>query len=224
MRFLHEPDGPILSVLVSVNNLKFNIVNIYTPNTISERKAVFEHLHDYFFSQGDLVIGGDFNCIDNPFDKFHSNDVNSTDKKSLCSLKSDFSLVDVWRKLHPQSVSFTRSNSSFSQASRLDRFFISKSRLGSALSSTILPCTLSDHEFITFVLRLDSVSNRENFIWKFNCSLLKDSDFKQLINNEIAIRKLEINNFPSLGAWWDDLKVRIRKISIDFSVRKRRNV
>ena len=57
-----------------------------------------------------------------------------------------------------------------------------------------------------------------NFIWKFICSLLEDSDFKQLVIDEIAVRK-----FSSLGNWWDDFKARIRKLSINFSSRKHRD-
>lgn len=83
-----------MSVLIQLGNSSFNVVNIYSPNAVSDRKTFFERLHDYFLSRL-LIIGGDFNCVDNPLDKFHWNDVHSIDKSSLCALKSAFSLVDV---------------------------------------------------------------------------------------------------------------------------------
>ena len=49
---------------------------------------------------------------------------------------------------------------------------------------------------------------------------MSDPDFKQLITNEIKAPKLEVNNFSSLGDWWDDLKIRIRTLSTYFSVCK----
>jgi len=118
-------------------------------------------------------------------------------------------------------ASFTWSNSNNTQASRLDRFFISKSLFGKNCSSKIFPCVLSDQNFVDF----DFASNlsRCKGVWKFNCSLLLDTDFKQLMTNEIEKSKLEVNNFASLWDWWDNFKVKIRRISIDFSIRKQKS-
>ena len=74
-----------------------------------------------------MLIGGDFNCIDNVLDKLNCSAVPSADKTSLVTLMSDFSLVDVWRKQNPRLISFTWSNNDRTQASRLDHFFIAKS-------------------------------------------------------------------------------------------------
>ena len=57
IRFLTNSDGRVLSLLVQLDNLNF-------PNSVSSRKSLFSCLHDYFISQGDLIIGGDFNRID----------------------------------------------------------------------------------------------------------------------------------------------------------------
>ena len=54
-----------------------------------------------FLSQGDYVIVGDFNCVDLAIDKFHSDDFHYSDKTCLAALKTDFLLVDVYRKLNP---------------------------------------------------------------------------------------------------------------------------
>ena len=45
------------------------------------------------------------------------------DKCCLLALKSDFCLVDIFRKKNPRAISFTWSNKDFSQASCLDRFY-----------------------------------------------------------------------------------------------------
>ena len=109
-RYVFDSDGRILSVLIQYYNASFNLANVYAPNSISNRKVLFEGLHDYFLSRGDLIIGSDFNCVENSIDKFRSNDIHVSDKKSLVSLKLDFSLVDIWCKCHPCLVSFTWSN------------------------------------------------------------------------------------------------------------------
>lgn len=63
-RFLFDTDGRILSILISFGSVLFNLVNVYAPNKGSERKTFFEQLHTFFISQGDYIIGGDFNCVD----------------------------------------------------------------------------------------------------------------------------------------------------------------
>ena len=127
-RFIFDSDGRILSLLFTFGpSSKLNLINIYAPNLVSERKTFFEQIHDYFLSQGDYLIAGDFNCVDRAIDKFQSDNVLSSDKNCLAALKADFSLVDVYRKLNPHGISFTWSNKNNTQASRLDRFFISHS-------------------------------------------------------------------------------------------------
>ena len=94
-RFLFDSNGRILSLSIDFHNLFLNVVNIYAPNAASDREMFFTDLHHYFLSQGFLIIGGDFNCIDNILDKLHCCVVPSADKTSLATLLSDFNLVDV---------------------------------------------------------------------------------------------------------------------------------
>ena len=123
IRCVHDTDGRILSLLVDFNSFKFNIVCLYAPNTVTYRKLFFNRLHTFFLSPGDLILGGDFNCIDSELDRLHIKSAFSTDKRCLSALKSDFCRVDIFRKRNPKAISFTWSDKDFSQASRLDRFF-----------------------------------------------------------------------------------------------------
>ena len=138
IRFVHDTDGRILSLLIDSNSFKFNIICLYAPNTVSDRKSFFNHLHTFFLSPGDLILGGDFNCIDSDLDRLHIKSDFSTDKRCLLALKSDFCL-DVFRKKNPKAISFTWSNKDFSQASHLDRFYISSSLLQSVRCNKFFP-------------------------------------------------------------------------------------
>ena len=180
LRFVHDSDGRIMSVLVDLHNVKLNIVNVYAPNTVSDRKIFFEHLHDFFLPQGDLLIGGDFNCTDNALDKFHSNVFVSTDKNSLKSLMIDFSLADTWPKRNPRRTSFTWHNSDYTLASRIDRFLVYKFLFPRVCSNKILPYSFSDHDFIELSLSLDNFPSCRNSV-KFNNLLLSNSDYKTMI-------------------------------------------
>lgn len=133
-------------MLIQVNSINLNVVNIHAPNVISACKTFFEHLNEYFLSHGDLVIAGDFNCVDNPLDRLTST-VYASNKKCLRALQGDFCLSDVWRKRNPSVVVFTWSNNDHSQASRLDRFIISRSLLIFLCSNDVLLCAFSDHNY-----------------------------------------------------------------------------
>ena len=54
-------------------NSKINVVNIYAPTNLSERKAFLDSLHEFFFPADFLVIGGDFNCYEHEMDKLGGN-------------------------------------------------------------------------------------------------------------------------------------------------------
>lgn len=109
--FVFDFDGRILSVLIYVANFIFNIVNIYVFNIVFDRKIFFERFYDYFFFRGVLIIGGDFNCVDNLIDKFYLDDVYFMDKIFFYFLKLVFFLVDVWRKYYLCAIFFIWSNS-----------------------------------------------------------------------------------------------------------------
>ena len=222
IRFLFDSNGRILSLLIDFHNLYFNVVNIYSPNAASDRKIFFSDLHNYFLSQGLLLIGGDFNCVDNVLDKLNCSTVPSADITSLVTLMSDFTLVDVWRKQNPRMISFTWSNSARTQASRLDRFFLAKSSFDKVSSCQILPCIVSDHDFVKLELSLEGIVKRGAGVWRFNNSLLSNAEFKSTLKRVIADFKLKIQDFVSLRDWWDSLKIEIRKATVSFSVHERR--
>ncbi|CAH3155279.1 unnamed protein product, partial [Porites lobata] len=66
IRYVHDTDGRILSLLVDFNSFKFNIVCLYAPNTVTYR--------------------GDFNCIDSELDLLHIKSDFSADKRCLSAL------------------------------------------------------------------------------------------------------------------------------------------
>ena len=141
----------IVSILIRSNSVDVNLVNIYAPTNLVERKLFSDSLHEFFIPSAAIIIGGDFNCYDNVLDKFGGN---ISIHKEYESLKNDFALVDVWRNLHPGSREFTWFNSSFSSGSRLDKFLVSRELL-----SPVVECNISPRQFpITILFLLFSTS------------------------------------------------------------------
>ena len=83
--------------------------------------------------------------------------------KSFQAFVSDLSLVDVWRKNNPRGNSYTCSNSS--QASRLDRFLVSRNLLKLVSLNKTFPCSFSDHDFVFLELDLAGLCAFKSGIW-----------------------------------------------------------
>ena len=68
-----DSHGRIVSLLVRSNAVDVNLVNIYAPTDLAERKIFFDSLLNFFIPSSVIIIGGDFNCYDNALDKFGGN-------------------------------------------------------------------------------------------------------------------------------------------------------
>ncbi len=216
-----DSEGRVLSLLLDLGNVRLNVINVYAPTNITERKSFFESLHEFFFPSDGLVLGGDFNCYDSPLDKFGGNVVIA---KYLSDFKSTFNVVDVWRKLHPKAREMTWFNSDFSLGCRLDKFLLSAGRLACAKSCSISPCSFSDHDYVSLVLDFHGLNPRGPGLWKFNNSLLDDDDFCTFISSRMA-SLIECGPvFPSIKLWWDFFKESIKHECISFSKEKYRQI
>ena len=220
-RFIFDSDGQIFSALIQIGDCQLNLVNVYAPNTVAGRRTFFQNLHQYFLSPS-RIVAGDFNCVDNSLDHLRVYNDSLPDKSTFRRFLSDCSLIDVWRKQHPRGNSFTWTNANFSQASRLDRFLVSRLLESCVDCPTVFPCSFSDHDFVN--LNFSSVNGRGacSGVWKFNSSLLKDSNFKRELSQLISDQKQSTGDFQSIGSWWDNLKVIIRNFCQKYGSRKRK--
>ena len=140
---------------------------------------------DYYrWYQNSLVVGGDFNCTISNFDKKGGRPIESK-KASLNELQlliKTHSLLDTWRFMNPDQPGFTWANSSMKIQCRLDYFFISKQLNDHVKECKIIPNIYSDHSTVAL-----SVSfNEREFprgprFWKFNNSLLSDTNYVELL-------------------------------------------
>ena len=44
-----DANGRVISLLISYGDVRINVVNIYAPTNLAERKIFFENLHAFFF-------------------------------------------------------------------------------------------------------------------------------------------------------------------------------
>ena len=216
-------DGRLVSLDIDYGGSQLRVVSVYAPNISSDRKFFFARLSDHLSVSRYNILGGDFNCVDSiELDTFHHSESSSSleGSKELRSSMSDFGLVDSFRYLNPRTKNFTWFGHQATQASRLDRIFVSPQLLGDC-STEFFP--YSDHKFVHCSLFLDTNSGRHGkSYWKLNNSILSDDYFKQKIENLLIDSRTLRPAFSSTGEWWDDVKTRIKKVAIKHSSVKKR--
>ncbi len=214
-----DTEGRILSLLVSVDNFKFNLLNIYAPTNLTSRKAFFDNLHTFSIPADAFIVGGDFNCYDRDLDKFGGN---VSLANYLTDFKSTFSLVDIWRKLHSRSRQVSWFNHDFSIGARLDKFFVSRNIADVSTSCEISPCFFSDHDFVLLRFNLSTALQRGPGLWKFNNSLISDPVFCAYVSDRIADLTTCRSFFPLVKQWWDFFKKSLESDIISFAKNKHR--
>ncbi len=67
----YDFDGRLLFVDIEIHDVKYRIINIYAPNIEKDRKVFFVNLSRYLTCNRHIIMGGDFNCVENStIDKF----------------------------------------------------------------------------------------------------------------------------------------------------------
>ena len=105
--------------------------------------------------------------------------------KYLTDFRSTFNLIDAWHRLNPRSPQCTWFNSDFSIGSCLDKFLVSQSLLSFVSNCEVKPFCLSDHDIVFLTLRLDDLRPHGPGLWKFNNSLLQDTNFIEYISERM---------------------------------------
>ena len=150
-----------MSVEAEIHNQKFQLVNIHAPNTggsvaSSPQKIFFDNLDPYLQTNHPLILGGDFNFVEDQRDRLPPTNQNQDrpGKISFQQIKNVYSLSDPYGDEENESVQFTReSNSIFS---RIDRFYIQNNTKVNIVRT--VPTPLSDHKLVYTCQSENSIS------------------------------------------------------------------
>ena len=214
-----DNDGRILNVVLELDGRTLNIINIYAPQTDSERRTFFSCLDGFISEEFDNIIGGDYNCIVNArLDKFGGNpNARNSAATTLNGMCMRYNLSDVWRKRHKDIRCFTwtaqhLTNGTFIRT-RIDKFLISNSLNQSVLDVSIKPFPHSDHDGVWLSLNFDQVKRGPGY-WHFNNDLLSNAAFESEINDFWTFWKTKYEDFADPLLWWDRAKQGFKNIAI----------
>ena len=109
---------------------------------------------------------------------------NPQSRRVLINTMNNGDLIDFFRAIHPKTKHYTWRRQNPIKQARLDYFIGSRTLLDLITKCNISAGYRSDHSSIELILKL-SEFKRGKGIWKFNCSLLKDKEYLDLINKTI---------------------------------------
>jgi arginine decarboxylase-like protein len=134
--------------------------------------------------------------------------------KMICE---DFNLADYWRVLNPNTRRYTwrqgHSKTTLRQ-SRIDHWLVSIHMMYDLENVDILSSIRSDHSLIELNFYKQDVSQRGPSFWRFNASLLKDSDYIKQITDCFKNAHKKYSELEDKGLLWDLIKMELRSSTI----------
>ena len=151
-KITQDKNGRFIIAKLITEDTHFILVNVYSPNNVSQQGLFFKDLQNQLqeFPHENIIIGGDFNCALTQCDKRGGNPVTRklsviNEITKLCEL---YDLRDTWRSVNPDAFQFTWRDKSLKVQYRLDYFLISN-ELNSLVSDCRIVFTPStDHSAV----------------------------------------------------------------------------
>ena len=202
------------------------LVNVYEPNR--DTPAFYEKLMEMVkeYPNHNIMIVGDWNLMLDPqLDSYNYKHINNPKaKESVENMMLELGLTDIWREANPDCKHYTWRKIKPLKQSRLDCFLLSDYLASSFEDTDILPGYRSDHSVVTLKLRFGK-KMKQNTLWKFNCSLLKDKKYIDEINNVIEQYASPHYDKASIsGIAKSDLELTVSdKVFLDFLLMKIRS-
>ena len=216
--------GRILTIQTKLNDNIYQFQSIYAPNNPASRPQFFEDLHEYLFPDGETIMGGDFNMVEDITTDRVGGTPNSAHEKGkieLTQLQQQNQLIDVWRQKSLNIRDYTWSSADGLIHSRIDRFYLSSSLMTSFGDQTHLLNPYSDHKTVNLYLYFKNSKSRGEGYWKLNASLLKDQDYCTLITDFLTKWTEKLSDCSCIQTWWVECKNWIKQISLDYATQQR---
>ena len=205
--------GRLASAVFKWHDVVFRVTSLYAPSRNPDGDRFLDYVLDNFDSALPTVLLGDFNTVFNRLLDRRGSDTSDDSREStalLSTLFQELCVIDIWRRLHPHVSSFTWSRADGAFASRIDLCGYPLVWVHLPPSCDISPCPYSDHSVILLKTSFPEPFPRGPGRWVFNTSLLHYSPFAEAFRSFWSSWRLRKASFPSLLAWWDRGKKKVR--------------
>ena len=219
----NDQEGRITTVNITNNKQKYTLVNMYAPSDRHKKKSFYNTLTQfipYIHEREELIIGGDFNYINEAID---SNNPNRTRDEIILEdtsqieiikyITETYDLTDAYREKHPKGSEKTHQSILRTTSARLDRLYVPKS--STIYRAIHIPDTLkyTDHKAIKIQINgpREKTSGRSPH-WKFNNTLLENKQYVEIIQHIIRQYTSTIPT-ANVGRHWELFKSTVRRVT-----------
>ena len=217
--------GRIVLITITLNGQKLSLCNIYAPNDQVNQHQFMQELNNCIIDKSELtslIVGGDWNCtLLKKKDKIGGA---KWKPSSYCNLilttMEMFDLVNIQRMRHPKLRKFTYESKILKLKSRIDFFLVAKHLIGHMKNSEIYPSIAPDHDAIYISLSWFCNPSRGPGLWKFNNTLLKDTQYVSDVSDTYSHVCSYYSNVTDKRLCWELMKKEIRSATISFSKSK----
>ena len=172
-----DEQGRVITIKAEYQKQRFQVSNLYAPDRPHLRETFFQLLISYLFDDCPLIMGGDFNMVeDETLDRYggtHSH-THTQGIVNLQKILNAFDLQDKWRFHNKHKREFTWKSRRINEniKSRLDRFYIAES-IKYADSETLYT-VWSDHSVLILKIKMGTPNTRGTNFWKLNTTVLQE--------------------------------------------------
>ena len=166
------------------SRIQVNLINIYLPHHIEEKRICWETLQDFLQKNelDNIILGGDLNVTLIQEEKRGGSIVRDPAKEWVEDIITAWELIDI----KPIKGHYTWSNKRLGPGhitARLDRFLVQSSylTLGFNAVAEILPHSASDNKLIW--LEFKSEQGKGPIPFRFNPSWIQDKDFLKIVSS-----------------------------------------
>ena len=142
-----DKEGHYIMIKGSIQEEDITIINIHAPNIAAPQyvRQMLTRMKGEI--NNNTIIVGDFNTPLTPMDRSAKQKINK-ETQTLNDTMVQPDLIDIYRILHPKTISFTFFSSAHGTFSRIDHILGHKSSLGKFKKIEITPVIFSDHNAV----------------------------------------------------------------------------
>jgi len=185
---------------VSFENTTFNFINIYAPNSSTSQCEFIQTLYTYLSSKKNIILGGDFNYIEDREYEKKNNTYWKDFYKNFNLVEFEWSVPNLLKK---DCYTWAKNEN---LKSRIDRFYCEKYFVKNCEYKNICETSMSDHRMVICQIKLNNKSTKinKNILWKLNESVLEHQHVNEgIIKLCETIPSLIEKNKNLKNGWYD---------------------
>lgn len=181
-----DKEGRFIIVAGEIFSTPITLVNIYGPNFDDPRffQNVFSKIPD--ISSTNLIIGGDFNCVLDPYlDRSSAQRASPSKSRDFLNMYiKNSNAGDVWRLANPTGRDYSFHSQVHNVYTHIDYFLVDFKLIPFTFNTTYHNILISDHSPVTFALKLSEIVTTQP-LWRADPYLLKDTKFCEYLRTQL---------------------------------------